>query len=1289
MGSKGGSSGTNTVTTNSAPPPQVMQNYTNATNYAQMAASQPYTPYSGNIVAPFSDLQQSSFEGAYNPSEAYAGAAGISASEQQAAANYYGSASNPITAGANQAQGIYGGALGQYGASTTPLWANTQQYSPNAINTYMSPYTQDVVNATEQQFNNQNAIQNAGVVGNAAAQGAWGGDRSAIAQATTAGQQQAAEAPVIAGLENTGFQTAQGEFNTEQSTQLGAQEAQGWLASQAGAGEAGIASGIYGMGQGETAAELQQGAGAAGVGTNMANLGAQNANVAMSQEGLLNSLGGQQQQEAQSQLNVPYEQYAAEQAYPFQTSQFYTNATEGLGSLSGGQSSTTSPAPSELSQIAGLGIGGIGLVGATGGLGASGWLTGLLAAQGGRIDPAHGIMPHSPNVAARPMSIGIRGVPHKLKLADGGIVDWRQGEQHFDSGGSPVAGLPNDIPDLSVSVVPLSQGGGEKLGPGPPKPPTPMATPQTTAQVLGSGLSGLAGSAKNWGLNSPGGVTMTANGFPTTPTSTINAINSNAASGLYVDPASMGIIGQARGGSVPHFDAAGVVPSNDTDYKNFTPPANVPDTFTNEQGGIAGSNAPFVNLPDVSVSAPGVVVPTSASASPSDVPISDYIRQGAIARHIDPAAALHTASTEGGTGSFQLGDSGSSGGPFQLHMDDPAHPGAGNSMGDQFYRDKGLNPLDPKNERATIDYALDYAQQHGFDPNIWHGLRSKDTGTQYAQATPQGGIAPQTMSDVLPSPGITGMATPASSQKLIDSTVNGGSGLDMLRAKGVDPWLMLAIAGFGTAAGRSPQPLQNLGAGFLEATKYVQSQESPEAQLQRAQAQKAQLEVEGVRAFRADMAAGAGSTANGVNALDKTINGASKDLTAQLSPQPGAPPIPSAAAPQGAQAPPSGAAAPAAGASPTAGLPPPTPEETQMHNQVQANIAQLDAQIAMVNNNKRYASSPEQITAVQNQIAQLAIRRTELLKEDPYYTRAVAGGNALAENPALVQRAVQTKAGELPYTPFDLRPGGAHGVGTQITNYLPQRVEGYDPNTDLKNQQWDYPPGAPVPAGTDQNKIIAGPGPGRTATMTQQAEHEQAQRQTVINQANSSQQAQVTLANMARDAGKFYQGPFANEVAEARDVLRLVDPSQTVPVASYEDFIKNAGMLTRTAVKEVSSRAAVQEYNMINNTLPNPTMSPQGLRQVSNELMGLNDYHIVKAQAQQQWENAHSGSIHGFETDFQNNLTPMAFVVHRMDPATQQQIAAKLSQTDEGKAALAKLTSELQFLKTIGFSRNE
>ena len=99
---------------------------------------------------------------------------------------------------------------------------------------------------------------------------------------------------------------------------------------------------------------------------------------------------------------------------------------------------------------------------------------------------------------------------------------------------------------------------------------------------------------------------------------------------------------------------------------------------------------------------------------------TDYITQGAIARGLDPKAALRTVDTEGGR-SGKVGDSGTSFGPFQMHVGGTAPGTTAKGLGDAMLA-QGLDPRDP---HQSIDFALDYAKAHGgFSPDIWHGLRS-------------------------------------------------------------------------------------------------------------------------------------------------------------------------------------------------------------------------------------------------------------------------------------------------------------------------------------------------------------------------------------------------------------------------------------------------------------------------------------------------------------------------------------------------------------------------------------
>ena len=258
------------------------------------------------------------------------------------------------------AQGVadpYINAAAQYQSqAATPI--TPTQFSAAAVDQYQSPYTQSVVDATQAQFNNQNAQAAQGLTSNAISQGAFGGDRDAVAQAVLANQQQLAQAPTIAGLYNQGYTQAQGEFNNQQQAGMTAQQDSASLANQAASG--------------------------------MANLGTQAQADALAGASANLTAGNQQQQLAQTELTNTQNQFNTLQQYPFQTTGWLSNIATGIGSGMGTNSSTTTSAPSTLSQAAGLGAGALGIIGGTDGFGSDGWLTSLFA-DGGRIaGMAHG-----------------------------------------------------------------------------------------------------------------------------------------------------------------------------------------------------------------------------------------------------------------------------------------------------------------------------------------------------------------------------------------------------------------------------------------------------------------------------------------------------------------------------------------------------------------------------------------------------------------------------------------------------------------------------------------------------------------------------------------------------------------------------------------------------------------------------------------------------------------------------------------------------------------------------------
>lgn len=436
---KGGSSG-QTTTSSNQPPPQVLQAYQDLINRGTNVANTPLQQYptggpgAPNLVAGFTPAQNEAFS-------TIEGAQGLAQPYIDTAAQY-------ATAGA------------------APVYPNLPQFSSANVNQYLSPYTQDVVNATTAQLNKQNAEQQNQLKGNAISAGAWGGDRAGVAQAELAGQQQTAEAPVIAGLYNQGYGQALGEFNTQQQTALNAMQSDAWRQAQA----------AYQFG----------------------GLGAQAQQEALGGAGALLQAGGLQQQLAQEQLNVPYEQFLQQQAYPFQTTQFLGNLVEGAGSGMGGTSQTTTPGPSTLSQVAGLGLTGAAMYALLSDRRAKEDIQLIgKALDGQKIyrfrykgDPRTHIGFLAQEVEKKhPDAVGERdGIKY---------VDYRRATEDAARRKRAAGGL---VPDVSISYVP-TMGLSAARGMGLPAPP---AAPQQKDQT--AGLSSIVGSLLSKKGNSPAGL---------------------------------------------------------------------------------------------------------------------------------------------------------------------------------------------------------------------------------------------------------------------------------------------------------------------------------------------------------------------------------------------------------------------------------------------------------------------------------------------------------------------------------------------------------------------------------------------------------------------------------------------------------------------------------------------------------------------------------------------------------------------------------------------------------------
>lgn len=417
-GSSGGSSGgggTNTVVQSSSPPPQVLAAYQNVINQAQTLQGQPLQQYQGPLVEGFSPDQTQAMQEVQNA--------------QGLAQPYFNSAA-------------------QYaGLGAAPVYPNVQQFNNQSLAQYQNPYTQQVTQATQQMFDQQNAAQQNQLAGSAAQAGAFGGERQGVAQAQLAQQQALAENPQLANIVSQGFGQAEGELNTQQQLQANVMGSDAWRT-------AGAASTLGGLG---TSAE----------------------GTALGGASSLMQSGALQQELGQENLNIPYEEFQQQQAYPYQQLGWLGGLAEGIGSQMGGTSTTTGPAPSTASTIAGLGLAGLG------GFGLGGGFSGLF---GGSSSPT--IDPSSGTSSAYPFKRGGKILP---KRADGGD----------GSDSVPDPGL-DYIPDDSTPAR-----GGE----GPPAAPNSLTVGPSPSGSASSGgglgnilsMVGLGSKAASLGGGSGGG----------------------------------------------------------------------------------------------------------------------------------------------------------------------------------------------------------------------------------------------------------------------------------------------------------------------------------------------------------------------------------------------------------------------------------------------------------------------------------------------------------------------------------------------------------------------------------------------------------------------------------------------------------------------------------------------------------------------------------------------------------------------------------------------------------------
>lgn len=218
--------------------------------------------------------------------------------------------------------------------------SNTQVFGQGYADYYSNPYQQNVTNTALREAQLQGTLQKQNNMLGSIGRGTFGGARQALLQA----EQERGVNQNLADIQYRGsadaFKNAQDQFNADQAR---IQQSQQYAASL------GKDLGLAGLGATLDSSKALGALGAQQQETDLARLQAQGA------------VGKEQQTQSQQELDTQYQNAMAQENYQRQLLQYYSDILRGNAGALGSSQVQYAPAPSQLSQVAGLGLAGLGL----------------------------------------------------------------------------------------------------------------------------------------------------------------------------------------------------------------------------------------------------------------------------------------------------------------------------------------------------------------------------------------------------------------------------------------------------------------------------------------------------------------------------------------------------------------------------------------------------------------------------------------------------------------------------------------------------------------------------------------------------------------------------------------------------------------------------------------------------------------------------------------------------------------------------------------------------------------
>lgn len=206
---------------------------------------------------------------------------------------------------------------------------------------------------------------------------------------------------------------------------------------------------------------------------------------------------------------------------------------------------------------------------------------------------------------------------------------------------------------------------------------------------------------------------------------------------------------------------------------------------------------------------------------------------------------------------------------------------------------------------------------------------------------------------------------------------------------------------------------------------------------------------------------------------------------------------------------------------------------------------------------------------------------------------------------------------------------------------------------------------APLPStGGAPPGSVSGLGPARETMLKGNATDALKTNQEFQGQAEGAQQMLAQVQALRSAASQFTPGQFADARAKMLNYLNstgLISKDQIKSLGSYQEGQKIAIQLQAAATKQLGSREAAQVFQFMGKSLPNLTLSENGLEKVSSWQEGISRYNIARAQqANQAAQNQDAGRVNSMRDTWIANSNPLFYVMASARPDVRQELLNSL-----------------------------